>query len=260
MSNLENDGVTSSMEIVDKTEYDNKTAKVTMLLLAVEIATKALRRICGDIPMDEDYSSHAEDIRTAAKALTEMAAALAGVASAEPIRTIDANGTIEYKLNDKHHRLDGPAIEFADGTKSWLVEGKYHRLDGPAIEYASGTKWWYVEGKELTEEEFEKLSSQPVRTADARGTILYKLNGQLHRLDGPAAEYADGSKFWYVEGKLHRLDGPAAECASGTKQWYVEGKCHRLDGPAIEYASGTKWWYVEGKWLTEKQFKALTAV
>jgi len=28
------------------------------------------------------------------------------------------------------------------------------------------------------------------------------VNGELHRKDGPAAEYINGSKFWYINGKL----------------------------------------------------------
>ena len=38
-----------------------------------------------------------------------------------------------------------------------------------------------------------------------------------HREDGPAVEYADGSKEWYLNGKLHREDGPACEYADGSK-------------------------------------------
>jgi hypothetical protein len=44
---------------------------------------------------------------------------------------------------------------------------------------------------------------------------------------------------WYNDKeKLHRLDGPAFEYANGDKAWYVDGKRHRLDGPAIEEANG----------------------
>jgi hypothetical protein len=78
--------------------------------------------------------------------------------------------------------------------------------------------------------------------------------GELHRLDGPAVEFADGSKEWYVDDKRHRLDGPAFEWSDGSKVWYVNGKCHRLDGPAIEYVDGDKEWYVDGKEMTEKEF------
>lgn len=49
----------------------------------------------------------------------------------------------------------------------------------------------------------------------------YRLNGQLHREDGPAVEYSDGTKVWWVKGKLHREDGPAFEHPDGRKQWWV---------------------------------------
>lgn len=111
-----------------------------------------------------------------------------------------------------------------DKTISWYNDkGQLHRLDGPAVEWADGDKEWWVEGKP-------------------------------HRLDGPAVEWANGAKWWYVESKLHRLDGPAIEWADGTKEWYVNDKRHRLDGPAIEHADGAKGWFVEGKELTEKEF------
>jgi hypothetical protein len=110
-----------------------------------------------------------------------------------------------------------------DKTTRWYNDKeKLHRLDGPAIEYADGDKVWYVDGK-------------------------------LHRLDGPAIEDA-GYKSWWVDGKRHRLDGPAVEDADGSKSWYVNGERHRLDGPAIEYADGYKSWYVNGKKMTEKEF------
>lgn len=32
------------------------------------------------------------------------------------------------------------------------------------------------------------------------GTICWYQNEVLHRLDGPACEYKDGSKRWYIEG------------------------------------------------------------
>jgi hypothetical protein len=79
----------------------------------------------------------------------------------------------------------------------------------------------------------------------------------LHRVDGPAREYADGDKFWHVNGKLHRNDGPALEYTDGTKLWYIDSKLHRNDGPAVEYADGGKRWYVDGKGYTEEEFNKL---
>lgn len=33
------------------------------------------------------------------------------------------------------------------------------------------------------------------------GNKFYRLNGERHRLDGPAIEYASGYKEWFVDGK-----------------------------------------------------------
>jgi hypothetical protein len=66
-----------------------------------------------------------------------------------------------------------------------------------------------------------------------------------------------GNKFYYKDRAmtiLHRLDGPAFEYADGGKLWYVDGQRHRLDGPAFEGAWGSKEWYVDGKSLTEEEF------
>ena len=80
------------------------------------------------------------------------------------------DGDKRWFKEGKHHRLDGPALEFADGEKRWFKDGELHRLDGPAFEYSNGTKFWYKDG-------------------------------ELHRLDGPAKEFADGYKVWYIEGE-----------------------------------------------------------
>ena len=92
-------------------------------------------------------------------------------------------------------------------------------------------------------------------TVNENKTICwYNKKDQLHRLDGPAVEYAEGFKEWWAEGKLHRLDGPAIEYADGHKAWYVDGKRHRIDGPAIKWADGYKEWYVDGRRMTEEDF------
>lgn len=41
-----------------------------------------------------------------------------------------------------------------------------------------------------------------------------------------------GNKFYYKDREMripHRSDGPAIEFASGTKCWYIDGKLHRLE-------------------------------
>jgi hypothetical protein len=75
-----------------------------------------------------------------------------------------------YYLNDKLHRLDGPAIEYSNGGKEWFQNGLLHRLDGPAIICYNGDKGWYQ-------------------------------NGKLHRINGPAIEYYNGHKYWWFEGE-----------------------------------------------------------
>ena len=79
-------------------------------------------------------------------------------------------------------------------------------------------------------------------------------DGELHREDGPACEYADGDKYWYLNDKCHREDGPAIECASGSKEWYINGLRHREDGPAVEYVSGDKYWYLNDKGYSESDY------
>jgi len=58
---------------------------------------------------------------------------------------------------------------------------------------------------------------------DEYGTIRwYKKNTDiLHREEGPAVEWNDGTKCWYQNGELHRKDGPAIECIDGYKEYYL---------------------------------------
>ena len=89
-------------------------------------------------------------------------------------------------------------------------------------------------------------SEQPILEINAYGDKFWRLNGERHREDGPAVEWADGYKAWFLNGKRHRTDGPAVEDADGNKEWYLNGKRHREDGPAIEWANGYKEWYLNG--------------
>lgn len=106
-------------------------------------------------------------------------------------------------------------------------------------------KQLYYESSSILDEHFiravryEKNSDEDKR---------WFLNGKLHREDGPAVEYANGSKYWYINDKLHRVDGPAIERFNGDKLWYINGLVHREnDLPAIEWGDGNKYWYLNGK-------------
>ena len=91
------------------------------------------------------------------------------------------------------------------------------------------------------------------------GTTSSKYDGSkgLHRIDGPAVEYADGDKCWYIDDKSPRTDGPAIEYTNGDKSWYIDGKRHRIDGPAIEYVNGYKRWCVDGEEYHSEEFNEL---
>mgnify|MGYP003608040664 CR=1 FL=1 len=101
-------------------------------------------------------------------------------------------GRINWYLNDKLHRVGGPAVEYSDGVE-WYLNGLRHREDGPAFEgYTQGHKykaWW--------------------------------LNGEMHREDSPALIREDGLNRWHLHGKLHCETGPAILDANGLKQWFL---------------------------------------
>ena len=90
---------------------------------------------------------------------------------------------------------------------------------------------------------------------DEYGTrTYYNSANQLHRTDGPAIEYADGSKSWYQNDQYHRVDGPAIDWTCGRKEWYQNDERHRIGGPAIIFEDGDKFWYINGEELTEAEF------
>lgn len=92
----------------------------------------------------------------------------------------------------------------------------------------------------------------------SNGTRYWYLNGKRHREDGPAIEWANGDRSWWLSDKLHREDGPALEAANGTREWYRNGECHREDGPAVEFANGDRYWYLNGVEYYEEEFLEIT--
>ena len=99
----------------------------------------------------------------------------------------------------------------------------------------------------------------------------YRVDGKLHRTDGPAyiRYYEDGnieSESYLVDGKRYRTNGPAyiEYYENGNIQYelyWVDGKLHRTDGPAyIKYhENGNIYYeeyYINGKRLTKEEFEA----
>ena len=63
---------------------------------------------------------------------------------------------VYYKKNTKiWHNPYGPAFISHDVSKSYWIENKLHRLDGPAIIYSDGNIEYYINCKELSKEKFE---------------------------------------------------------------------------------------------------------
>ena len=69
---------------------------------------------------------------------------------------------------------------------------------------------------------------------------------ELHREDGPAVIWSDGTKWWYRNGKIHCVDGPAVIWPDGSKFWYRNGLRHRTGGPAVIYKNGDKEYWIHG--------------
>jgi hypothetical protein len=81
----------------------------------------------------------------------------------------------------------------------------------------------------------------------------------LHREDGPAEEFHDGTKRWWLHGQRHREDGPACEYQDGTKVWCIHGLRHRTDGPAYEDPRYNVYEYwLNGTLVTEEEFRNRT--
>ena len=90
---------------------------------------------------------------------------------------------------------------------------------------------------------------------DRHGTrMYYNSAGQLHREDGPAVVWCDGTHKWWQNGKLHREDGPAIVRTDGYREWWQNDQRHRIDGPAVEYADGCKEWWVDDVNYTEQEY------
>ena len=82
------------------------------------------------------------------------------------------------------------------------------------------------------------------RVVDADGTVSHYLHegGPLHRAGGPAVEnLATGRREWWLNGDRHRVDGPAVERPGRIEYWRCN-LLHRDDGPAVVTPSGEFWY------------------
>jgi hypothetical protein len=75
-------------------------------------------------------------------------------------------------------------------------------------------------------------------------------NNQIHRTEGPAVVFEDGSYIWCFWGKVSRLNGPALSFRNDVTKWKVNGLLHRTDGPAL-VAKKYQVWAINGKFHRE---------
>lgn len=75
---------------------------------------------------------------------------------------IHKNGTKEWYVRGKRHRVGGPAVLYPNGTKVWCEDGERHRNDGPAVEYPDGTCEWRYKGQVCVDvKDYAKKSNLP---------------------------------------------------------------------------------------------------
>ena len=63
------------------------------------------------------------------------------------------------------------------------------------------------------------------RVAETRfGRFHYNYLQELDRRDGPAIEYASGTRIWFLRGVRHRIGGAAVEHHDGRQEWFIYGR------------------------------------
>lgn len=159
----------------------------------------------------------------------------------------------EWLQNGELHREGGPAIVIKN--RKGLFPTKSHEACTLKKEEVEEYKF------KITSYEYKMLSMENkeiiIDSEIFPGIPLIKLqaheqwfeNGILHRVVEPAVVFESGHKEWWLNGKIHRTEeeGPAIEYAGGSRAWCQHGKIHREDGPAYIWADGTKEWYLNGK-------------
>jgi len=96
-----------------------------------------------------------------------------------PSSMISDEASIEATLRIGRHNLEEIMGMI---SKEWRVNGLRHRLDGPAIEWANGTREWWVNGLRHPNKEEEILPRPPPPSV---GTFLSRIAGRLRRTRRP---------------------------------------------------------------------------
>lgn len=177
--------------------------------------------------------------------------------------TLIRNPDIKMVIEFSSDRYNGDAEEFINSIISYGFDLYIVGEQGEAIPttpnellkpHKNGYVDLYIERPNIAWEALTDAQLKPVPEliTDDHGGKQWWLNGQFHRIDGPAIELPDGTKEWCQHGQLHREDGPAIIHPDGYQAWCQHGQFHRADGPAVEWSDGSKEWWLFGIKTTEK--------
>lgn len=145
---------------------------------------------------------------------------------------IASDGSKFWYKENMLHRDGGPAIEYSDGSKSWYKNGLLHREGNPAVITNDGRREWWVNGIYGRDGAPSTIEANGDETWYLDGKFLYKKNsnGDIIELpnDNKEKQYTvnvdDEKMVWKLNGVIHRDDGPAVEYFDGTKEWYDNGE------------------------------------
>jgi len=113
---------------------------------------------------------------------------------------------------------------YANNTYTIKRSVKFHNCDSVIFEEIPIEYRWPIECI-ITCEDAQKENMKKTPIAIVKNKIkYYRVDGKLHREDGPAVIYPDGRKDWYLNDKLHRDNGPAIENLDGRCSYYLKGR------------------------------------
>ena len=61
-----------------------------------------------------------------------------------------------------------------------------------------------------------------IKKVEVADYVVYLLNGEPHRPNGPAVLSNNGNWYWYMYNEDHRYYG---SCSSWRESWCIHGKC-----------------------------------
>lgn len=153
---------------------------------------------------------------------------------------------LRREIDDAVNGTDyGASIEQADSDPTVARAKGLEVDDNPTAQPEKPEVQYYNNGQKMIEQ-YSLGNGILVRknyyTNGKKHSEAYQLNGEYHRVDGPAytSWYRSGKKSseqYFLRGQCHRVDGPAHsswddEGRKTAEEYRVYNKPHRTDGPA----------------------------